>query len=130
MITAGPLALVGAAMFGLLLGWYLGYINRHRSGPIGLTDLATVIGAVGGGAVLALFPAQTDLFGAYGIGLAAGFFAYLVVLALLVWRSPNFDRDFFIDGRRAAVALDRVLPTGPDQGAMGQDAHSAPVLRG
>ena len=89
----------GAFAFGLVLGWYLYFLNRYRK-EVSLTDLTTVVGAVGGGAVIALFPAKTDLFGAYGIGLAVGFFAYFVVLALMVWRSDNFSLDYLIDGRR------------------------------
>jgi hypothetical protein len=77
-----------------------------------LGDLVTVVGALGGGAILALFPSGTDLFGAYGIGLAAGFFAYLIVLAVLVRRSPNFDRDFFLDGRRKQLQPGWEIPAG------------------
>jgi hypothetical protein len=39
-----------------------------------MSDLATIIAVIGGGAVLALFPASSDLFGAYAIGLTGGFF--------------------------------------------------------
>jgi hypothetical protein len=41
-----------------------------------------VIAAVGGGAVTALFKSE-ELFGCYSIGLAAGFFGYLIVTILL-----------------------------------------------
>jgi hypothetical protein len=110
--------LFGAGAFGVLIGWYLYFINRHRKSEVQLTDLVTVVGAVGGAAVLKLFPATTDLFAAYGIGLLVGFFAYFVVLAVLVGRSENFDRDYFIDGRRKQPGPDQVLPSGPDPGAM------------
>lgn len=76
------------------------YINRYRKADVQLSDLVTLIGIIGGGAILALFPAKTDLFGAYGIGLAAGFFFYFLVLIFLVGLSPNFTADFFLDGRR------------------------------
>jgi hypothetical protein len=105
-------ALVGAGFFGAVVGWYLYYINRYRTGEVQLGDLVTVVGALGGGAILALFPSGTDLFGAYGIGLAAGFFAYLIVLAVLVGRSPNFDRDFFLDGRRKQLPSGWEIPAG------------------
>ena len=39
-----------------------------------LSHLVGLIGVIGGGAVLVLFPDSSDLFGAYGIGLAVGFF--------------------------------------------------------
>jgi hypothetical protein len=47
-----------------------------------------------------LFEAQTDLFGAYGIGLFAGFFGYFLFLTLWVRFSKNFTVDWFLDGRR------------------------------
>jgi hypothetical protein len=90
----------GALCFGLILGWFLYFINRYRTGDIQFSDLATVIGAIGGAAVLSLFPAGTDLFGAYGIGLAIGFFSYFVILLGLVGKSNNFNADWFLDGRR------------------------------
>ena len=94
------LQLIGAFCFGVLLGWYIYYINRYRKEDVKLGDLATLVGVIGGAAVLALFPSGTDLFGAYGIGLASGFFGYFVVLIILVYFSQNFDMDWFLDGRR------------------------------
>jgi len=64
----------GAFCFGAIVGWYVYIINRHRKEGMQMSDLVTLIAVMGGGAVLALFPASTDLFGAYGIGLGAGFF--------------------------------------------------------
>lgn len=98
--AATPIQLAGAGCFGLLLGWYLYMINRYRKTDVQISDLVTLLGVIGGGAVLGLFPARSDLFGAYGIGLAAGFFLYFVVLIILVRISPNFDADWFLDGRR------------------------------
>jgi len=98
--VATGLQLWGAGAFGFLIGWYVYYINRHRKDNVQLSDLATVLGVLGGGAVLALFPAKSDLFGAYGIGLAAGFFAYFLVLVVLVFLSDDFDAGYFLDGRR------------------------------
>ena len=97
---ATTIQLVGAFCFGALIGWYLYFINRYRKSDVQLGDLVTVIGVLGGGAILTLFPASTDLFGAYGIGLAVGFFAYFFVLVGLVQQSSNFDSDWFLDGRR------------------------------
>jgi hypothetical protein len=119
--AASALQLVGAFLFGTVVGWYLYYINRHREGAVRLSDLVTVIGAVGGGTLLAVFPAGSDLFGAYGIGLFCGFFGYLTVLFLLVRKSANFGVDFFIDGRRKPPSDGEVLVPGPDNGAMGED---------
>jgi hypothetical protein len=101
------LAGAGAFGFGAVVGWNLYLINRYRSGPVQLTDLVTLIGAVGGATALKLFPADTDLFGWYGLGLAFGFFAYFVVLLIMVGRSGGiFTMTWFLDGRR------KVLPEG------------------
>jgi hypothetical protein len=59
---------------------------------------------------MAVFPAKSDLFGAYGIGLAVGFFLYFVVLIFLVGISKNFDVDWFLDGRRRKPAADYIVP--------------------
>jgi hypothetical protein len=112
---ATTLQLVGAGGFGALIGWYLYYINRYRRADVQLSDIVTVVGAIGGGAVLALFPAKSDLFGAYGIGLFIGFFGYFIVLVLLVLISGNFGVDFFLDGRRKALAADEERPGGARQ---------------
>jgi hypothetical protein len=101
---------LGAGGFGALIGWYVYYINRYRKNDVQLTDIVTLIGAIGGAAVLALFPAKSDLFGAYGIGLAVGFFGYFFILIILVGVSPNFTVDYFLDGRRKVVAKNFFIP--------------------
>ena len=112
--TTSDLQLWGAAGFGLVLGWYLYFLNRYRK-EISLADLTTVVGAIGGAGILALFPAKTDLFGAYGVGLAVGFFGYFVVLVLLVWRSGDFGINYLIDGRRRPPHDGEEHPAGPDR---------------
>ncbi|WP_063623717.1 DUF2304 domain-containing protein [Bradyrhizobium sp. WSM1743] len=92
--------IAGALAFGLVLGWNVYFVNRYRRGDISFGDLTTLIGVVGGAAVLALFPNDTNLFGAYGVGLGIGFFAYFLLLLGFVKISPNFDSDWFLDGRR------------------------------
>ncbi len=67
---------LGAFAFGLVVGWVT-YRTLRRNTSNGLSDIASVIGAVGGAAVTALFPQETGAFGAYCLGLALGFFAYL-----------------------------------------------------
>jgi hypothetical protein len=101
--AATTLQLSGAFAFGLVIGWFTYFVNRYRKGDVQLTDVLTIVGAVGGGAILTLFPESTDLFGAYGIGLAVGFFAYFTALLVLVAKSPNFTWDWFLDGRRKVV---------------------------
>lgn len=118
--AASTLQLLGAFGFGLVLGWFLYYLNRYRQ-DVTLGDLTTVIGAIGGAAVLALFPAGTDLFGAYGIGLAVGFFGYFAVLALLVRNSAEFSCEYLIDGRRKLPQPPFGYATATDR-PMGRDA--------
>lgn len=104
--SASALQIWGAIGFGALIGWYVYYVNRHRTEKVQLSDIVTLIGAIGGAAVLTLFPAKSDLFGAYGIGLAAGFFGYYLVMAICVAASNNFNADWFLDGRRKKLAAD------------------------
>lgn len=117
------LQLVGAACFGGIIGWFVYYINRYRTGEVQLSDLVTLIGVIGGTAVLALFPAKSDLFGAYGIGLAAGFFLYFVILIICVSVSHNFDVDWFLDGRRTLPDGTVWVPAvgGPRPGGVAMD---------
>ena len=101
MSDATTLQLLGAGGFGALIGWYIYYINRYRKDAVQLGDLVTLIGAIGGGAVLTLFPEQTDLFGAYGVGLFAGFFGYFLLLVVLVLRSSGEFAGDLVPGRSA-----------------------------
>jgi hypothetical protein len=72
------LAYWGALCFGLVIGWITYRTLRRKEGASALSDLSTVIAAIGGAAVTGLFKSQ-ELFAMYCIGLAAGFFAYLIV---------------------------------------------------
>jgi hypothetical protein len=102
----------GAFAFGFVIGWYVYYINRYRRGDVQLSDLVTLIGVLGGPAVLALFPQGTDLFGAYGIGLALGFFSYFAVLIVLVLSSKGvFKAGYFLDGRRLKPYDNEFIPS-------------------
>jgi len=103
----------GAIGFGALIGWLVYFTNRYRKGAVSFNDLVTLIGIIGGGAVLTLFEAKSDLFGAYGIGLAVGFFTYFLFLVIFVLvdeklkrqevKNQNIKREFdfswFLDGR-------------------------------
>lgn len=73
---------IGAGAFGFVIGWICYRTLRRRKGNAALSDIATVIGAVGGGSVLALFKSQ-ELFSGYAIGLALGFFLYLIAAWLI-----------------------------------------------
>lgn len=108
VIVATRLQIFGAIGFGTIIGWLVYYINRYRTGDVQFSDLATVIGILGGGAVLALFPPKTDLFGGYGIGLFIGFFSYFLVLNMQVAISKKFFVEWFLDGRSKKLADDEM----------------------
>lgn len=113
----------GALAFGAVIGWNLYLINRYRSGDVKIGDLVTLIGAIGGAAILAIFPAASDLFGWYGVGLAVGFFAYFVVLLMMVAASGNrFDVTWFLDGRRKDPGAGWVIPAGTAETLRAMDA--------
>ncbi len=78
----------GAVCFGAVIGWFTYYTMRY-SGTHALSDVATIIGALGGAAVLAVFPKQSELFGFYAIGLAVGFFVYVAILLVATLASSG-----------------------------------------
>jgi hypothetical protein len=80
----------GALAFGVVIGW-VSYRTLRRTKATGIGDIASVIGAVGGGAITALFPAGSGAFGAYGIGLALGFFFYLVAAMIVTWKTEGLS---------------------------------------
>ncbi|WP_454757704.1 hypothetical protein [Cupriavidus campinensis] len=101
----------GAFAFGVVLGWFVYFTNRYRKGDVQFSDLIALLGVIGGAAVTALFGgASGTLFGYYGVGLAVGFFAYFLVLVLMVARSDQFDATWFLDGRRKALPDGWVIP--------------------
>ena len=83
---------VGAWFFGLVIGWITYRTLRRSSETVAISDIATVIGAVGGAAVTGLFN-KGHLFAWYSIGLAIGFFAYLIpaitILKDIRWLSQD-----------------------------------------
>jgi hypothetical protein len=82
------MAVFGAICFGVVIGWITYRTLRRRAGSAGISDIATVLGAVGGGAVTSVFKSQS-LFGAYSIGLTLGFFGYFVIAK--GWKSSGDD---------------------------------------
>jgi uncharacterized membrane protein YeaQ/YmgE (transglycosylase-associated protein family) len=76
------LDIAGALCFGLVIGWVTYRTLSRTATATVLSDISTVIGAVGGGAVTKLF-SDSSLFASYAIGLAVGFFAYLLLYALM-----------------------------------------------
>jgi uncharacterized membrane protein YeaQ/YmgE (transglycosylase-associated protein family) len=69
---------LGAACFGLIVGWMAYRILRNRSGAPWLSELIALLGVIAGAVVLAFFR-DDAIFGWYAIGLIIGFFAYLAV---------------------------------------------------
>ena len=72
------LELAGAVCFGMVIGFITYRTLRRSHETVSLSNIATVLGAVGGAAVAAMFD-DRQLFGAYCIGLAVGFFFYLIL---------------------------------------------------
>ncbi|MBP1686339.1 MAG: hypothetical protein H6Q33_2482 [Deltaproteobacteria bacterium] len=67
----------GPFCFGLVIGWVTYRTLRRKVENVAIGDIAAVIGAIGGAAIVAIF--KNEAFNAYCIGTAVGFFAYLVV---------------------------------------------------
>src|ERR1019366_8214087 len=80
--------IAGAVAFGVVVGWVT-YRTLRRSSTGGLSDIASVIGAVGGAAVTSLFPKQSEAFGAYCLGLAGGFFSYLIISIIVAKKEED-----------------------------------------
>ncbi|HMK96179.1 MAG TPA: hypothetical protein VK425_01470 [Acidimicrobiales bacterium] len=79
---------IGAVCFGLVIGWVTYRTLRRSPTRAKVSDIASVVGAVGGAAVTTVFP-KGDLFGWYSVGLAAGFFLYLL-LGVTVLRETSW----------------------------------------
>lgn len=74
----------GAACFGVVMGW-ITYRTLRRKDGVGLSDIASVLAAIGGATIVGLFPKGSDSFSCYAIGLTGGFFLYL----LMSWILPE-----------------------------------------
>ncbi len=72
------IASVGAFLFGVVVGWITYRTLRRQGETVALSNLASVIAAVGGAAVISLLGSK-QLFGLYCIGLTLGFFVYLAL---------------------------------------------------
>jgi hypothetical protein len=85
-VTDSLITSIGAACFGIVIGYitYRALARTTSSAPI--SDLAAVIGAVGGGVVTGLFAPGTTLFGWYAIGLLLGMILYPLIFFRLAGR--------------------------------------------
>lgn len=80
----GGLALFGSGCFGTVVGYVTYRTLARTTEKASITDLASVIGAVGGGAITALYgPPDGSLFAVYSIGLVVGMALYLLASLLL-----------------------------------------------
>jgi len=70
------MVILGALCFGIVIGWVTYRTLRRRAETVQLSDIAAVLGAVGGGWVATQF-STPNVFAGYCIGLFIGFFAYL-----------------------------------------------------
>ena len=77
---------VGALFFGLVIGWVT-YRTLRRTASTGLSDIAAVIGSVGGATITGLFSKESGAFGSYCLGLALGFFLYLTTAMIVAAKS-------------------------------------------
>jgi dipeptide/tripeptide permease len=77
---------VGAFFFGIVIGW-ITYRTLRRTSPTGLSDIATVIGSIGGATVTGLFSKESGAFGSYSVGLAIGFFLYLLTATVMAGKA-------------------------------------------
>lgn len=74
---------IGAFCFGVTVG-YIAYRTLVRTERSAVSDLTTVVSAVGGAAVTGLFrPQQGDAFGWYSIGLLSGMAVFFVLFLLM-----------------------------------------------
>jgi hypothetical protein len=74
---------IGAVCFGVVVG-YLTYRTLVRTGTkSSLDDLPAVLAVIGGGVITGLFPARSELFGWYAIGLLAGMVLFFLVYLVL-----------------------------------------------
>ena len=102
---------VGGLCFGIVIGWVTSRTLR-RSTPTALSDIATVIGAVGGAAITALFKVGSDAFGYYCIGLLAGFVVYLIA-AISAARREGAPINDWLGSERGGAPNPTQLPFNP-----------------
>ncbi len=104
---------VGALCFGIVIGYITYRTLMRTTGQAAISDITTVVGAVGGGAVTGLFdPASGDAFGWYAIGLLAGIAAFFLLYLALNGRARTA-------AMMGAKDIGPVSPAGKDSQAAG-----------
>jgi hypothetical protein len=82
---------IGAVCFGVVIG-YITYRALARSTAVAaVSDIAAVVGAVGGGVVTGVFAPESTLFGWYAIGLLVGMLLYPLVFFRLAGRQQTTE---------------------------------------
>jgi uncharacterized membrane protein YeaQ/YmgE (transglycosylase-associated protein family) len=89
----------GALCFGAVIGWITYFTMRYKKDHV-ISDIAGIMGAIGGAATLALFSREGHLFSWYAVGLALGFFGYVVVLLLIGLFSGQLTLADLLDGSK------------------------------
>jgi hypothetical protein len=83
MFGPEPVVEIGALCFGVAVG-YLTYRTLVRVGDkAAISDLAAVLGAVGGGVVIKLFQPGSQSFGWYAIGLLTGMAVFFLLYGIM-----------------------------------------------
>lgn len=95
---------LGAGCFGAVLGWITYFTIRYKK-EHAISDLSAVIAALGGAAVLQLFSKDSRMFASYAIGLAIGFFGYVVLLLLIGLLSKQLTLSDLLDGSKTKNPL-------------------------
>ncbi|MFZ2998833.1 MAG: hypothetical protein WA071_00660 [Undibacterium umbellatum] len=70
--------IIGAGCFGTVIEWVLRFVLAH-SQEVTVSSLGTIVSAVGGAAITALFDRGGDMFAGYSVGLACGFFLHVLL---------------------------------------------------
>lgn len=86
----------GAFWFGVVIG-YVTYRTLQHKKDSAISDIAAVIGAIGGSAIVSLIPGNTPQFDDYAFGLAIGFFSYLLISLLVAARMGAAGKNFLGD---------------------------------
>ena len=82
------LVTVGTVCFGLAVGYITYRTLARTTDQAAVSDLATVLGAIGGATITTLFgPADGSMFAWYSIGLVAGMALYLILSLALRGRN-------------------------------------------
>jgi hypothetical protein len=71
--------IIGSICFGTVIGWVLRFVLAFAK-EITVGSLATIISAIGGAAVTALFDLKGGMFAYYSVGLFAGFFMHVLLV--------------------------------------------------